>query len=249
METITKTTDSGMFKTIEGNRPVMEGHVRRLMASFQKKYLKSPIFVNSKGFVIDGQHRLEAAKRLKLPIYYLRVNGYGLEEVQSLNTNNTVWNRADYLSSYCTLGIEPYLRLKEFMGVYPDFKISVAELILSDSKSGINERARSSVNGHTMQKSRPFEEGKFVVSNLKGAYENAAKIMEYKPFFSGFANKSFVRVLIGLFKNKKFNHEIMIRKLKLQPTALVKCATGDQYLSLLEEIYNYMSRNKVSLRY
>jgi len=40
-----------------------------------------------------------------------------------------------------------------------------------------------------------------------------------------------------------------IGKLEAQPTALKKCAKVDQYVDLIEEIFNYRSQSKVSLRY
>jgi len=41
----------------------------------------------------------------------------------------------------------------------------------------------------------------------------------------------------------------MLGKLKLQPTALEVCRHQEQYLLLLEDIYNFKRRDKVSLRY
>jgi hypothetical protein len=52
----------------------------------------------------------------------------------------------------------------------------------------------------------------------------------------------FVRTLIGLFRHPKFNHDRMIKKIALQPTALVVCATIKQFKVLLQEIYNYKTR-------
>ena len=44
----------------------------------KKKYLVSPILVNEKMEVIDGQHRLQAQKELNLPTYYIKNKGYDL---------------------------------------------------------------------------------------------------------------------------------------------------------------------------
>ena len=40
-----------------------------------------------------------------------------------------------------------------------------------------------------------------------------------------------------------------MHKIRLQPTALVDCANRDQYKTLIEDIYNYKRREKISLRY
>ena len=59
---VIKTNDYNTFKVMPGNRPVNKLHVRRLSKSMEEKHLMSPILVNEKMQVIDGQHRLEAQK-------------------------------------------------------------------------------------------------------------------------------------------------------------------------------------------
>jgi len=55
--------------------------------------------------------------------------------------------------------------------------------------------------------------------------------------------------MILLFQNKNFDFNEFMHKIRLQPTALVNCADRDQYRALIENIYNYRSRQKVSLKY
>ena len=76
---IHQTTDYSMFQTLEGNRNLNKLHLKRLKNSFQKKYLLSPIIVNEKFEIIDGQHRFEAGKQLGLPINFLIAPNYGIK--------------------------------------------------------------------------------------------------------------------------------------------------------------------------
>jgi len=55
--------------------------------------------------------------------------------------------------------------------------------------------------------------------------------------------------MLGLFKNKNFEFTELVQKLKTQPAAMVDCTNTQQYISLIEEIYNYRRREKVNLRY
>lgn len=247
METLEKTKNYDAFKHLNGNRPVDENYVIRLMESFKRKFIPPIIMVNGRGQIIDGQHRLEAVKRLGLWFYVQRVNGYGLEEVQALNSVKNIWGKKHYLESYCELGCEPYLRFREFMQNNKDFGIACASYILSNDPN--NWTPKKKVNNVSVIRTRPFEDGKFVIKDLALAYENVGKIREYSKFYSGYNRRSFVRVMIGLFKNPKFNHPKMIHKLSLQPNALVHCATVEQYRLLIEEIYNYKNSEKVNLRY
>jgi hypothetical protein len=88
-------------------------HVKRLKESFQKAYLLSPIIVNEKFEIIDGQHRFEAAKQIGVPINFLVAPKYGLKEVQMLNENMKNWKNEDYLNAYCDLKHPEYLKLTD----------------------------------------------------------------------------------------------------------------------------------------
>ena len=102
-EQVLKTTDYNLFSFISGNRKINLAHAKRLERSFKNRHLFSPIIVNEYHQIIDGQHRFTVCSKLKLPIYYIVVNGYGLDEVQILNTNSSNWKKIDYLNAYCDL--------------------------------------------------------------------------------------------------------------------------------------------------
>lgn len=242
---IKSTTEYDRFTSLTGNRDPRSLHLRRLIESFKKRYLFSPIIVNELYEIIDGQHRFWAAKELGLPVYYIVVQGYGLEEVQILNSNSADWKKLEYLKSYCDLGIKSYLWMQEFMVHYPDFGISVSEQLLTNAVSGANYMQ----NKHMGGRKKTFQEGGLLIKDLKLAYENADKVMMFKPYYDGYNRSSFVTALIGFFKNENYNHEEMIGKVAQQPSAITHCATAMQYKILLEEIYNYKRRNKINLRY
>jgi ParB-like chromosome segregation protein Spo0J len=53
----------------------MEWRIKELMEVFRQGNQAKPIKVIKKGdmlFITNGKHRFEAAKRLKLPIYYMQ---------------------------------------------------------------------------------------------------------------------------------------------------------------------------------
>jgi hypothetical protein len=55
--------------------------------------------------------------------------------------------------------------------------------------------------------------------------------------------------MLGMFKNKSFDMNEFIQKLKQQPTSLKDCPTTSAYIVLIEEIFNYRRREKINLRY
>lgn len=240
------TTDYSRFKILDGNRNINEVQVRRLINSFQKTYLFSPILVNEKFQIIDGQHRFLAAKELGLPINFIIVENYGLKEVQILNTNSINWTKESYLKAYCDLGHIQYLQMNQFMQDYPDFGIASSEYLLTNTVGGVNNRD-SVHKGKGRVKN--FEEGRLIIPDLKQSYENAEKVLMFKPYYDGFNRSVFVASLISLFKNENYNHAEMIAKLAQQPSVITHCTNVTQYKLLLEEIYNYRRRDKVNLRY
>jgi len=94
-----------------------------------------------------------------------------------------------------------------------------------------------------------FNNGKFKINDYRKAVDMAEKILMISEFYSGYKRRSFVFALMSLFENSNFMFTQFLQKIKIQPTALVDCTTTASYLLLIEEIYNYRSRNKVNLRY
>lgn len=240
-----KTSDYSLFKFLDDNRDLNMLHVQRLVKSFEHKHLICPIIVNEKMEVIDGQHRLEASKAAGVPIFYIVVPGYSIQEVQILNVNQKNWTSIDFLHMYCERGKKAYLQLREFMDYFPDFKIRVSIRLLEGPKDVTEE-----LNGKRVHAKR-FEEGRFVVKDLGKAYQNAKRISEFKPFFDGYATDQFVGAALKLLGNKKYSHKEMIHKLGSSSISLRKCQTVEEYLLLLEKIYNFKrsTEDKVSFRY
>jgi hypothetical protein len=248
------TKNYDMFNHVNGNRIVNKLHVRRLRESFKTKYLLSPIIVNSRFQIIDGQHRFNAAKELGLPINYIICPDYQLKEVQLLNTNSKNWKKEDYLNAYCDLGYESYVAFRKFKNRYPDFGIEVCVSLLTNSSS-IGSSGTSSKdfkdenNKYGNIKVRFFEEGNLKIADYDAACEMAEKLRLIKPYYEGYASRYFVLAMIGIFKNPNYDHEQFIARLKSCPIPLERAVTVGKQRLLIEDIYNYRSREKVSLRY
>ena len=247
---VLQTNDYTVFKHIAGNRVINKLHLSRLKQSFQREYLQTPIIVNQEMQIIDGQHRFEAAKDLGLPIRYFICNDYGLAQVQTLNANASNWKKSDYLNAYCDLGYDQYLLVRKFMGRYPDFTLNMCETLLSGMlgmrKVKNKEIIDSNVGRHPR---KDFERGEFIVKDYDEACITADKIMDMKHYFKDYNHKIFVVAMAGIFKNPNYDHQRMLKKLIAYPTYLRVGTTITQTKQLIEELYNYYSSDKVSLRF
>lgn len=246
-----KTNDLTIFKEIGGNRVPNPQHVKRLCSSIKENgMLCNPILVNEKMQVIDGQHRLLASKEANSSVYYIILNGYSLKEVHTLNLNQKNWTKKDFMDGYANMGIQSYIKLNEFVNNNEDYNFTDCVSFCSNKSGADNSVSnKSRLVNPSLSKQEVFEEGTWKGKDFKLAQEWAEKIRLIKPYYFGYNKSTFVKTMITLFKNEDFDYSEFMHKVRLQPKALVDCANVEQQKFLIEEIYNYRSRNKVNLRY
>lgn len=225
---IYQTYNYDLFKIMDGNRMVHPGHLHRLKKSVEEKLLIIPIIVNEKYQVIDGQHRLEVFRQLNYPVHYIINAGYGIKEIQKLNTHMKNWNVDDYLKCYCGQGIEDYVQYKEFRAKY-----------------GFgHQETLAFLMGSTSNFSKIFNDGNLKIKSLEDAEIAAQKVSQFAEFYKDYRRKSFVFAILSLLKHPEYDHKEMLDKVAMQQSELKRCANTEQYLSLLEKIYNYHRKGK-----
>jgi hypothetical protein len=230
-----QTYNYSIFKSVNGNRNLNKLHLKRLKASIEKNYLFSPILVNFKYEIIDGQHRFEAAKELNLPIYYTMVKDYGLKEVQILNITSKKWNADDYLSGYIDMKLKDYIIYKQYKERYQFGHNECMQLLSMESG-----------NGNLIQK---FYEGKFKILNLSKANKIGDFILKILPFYGGAKRRSFIRAVIQIWDNNNFDPKYFISQAGKHRSMLYDCPNTSSYLDMIECIYNYRKRVKINLRF
>jgi len=240
VSTVYRSFDYDKFKIIGENRVLNEANVERLKESFNEQQLMSITIVNEKFEVIDGQHRLEAARTLGLPVYYTVCRGYGLPEVQLYNTTSKKWDSRDFLHSHVVSGKEAYLLVDEFLKAYPFLGMRNALAILSGYQHNSGKQKR--INGKKMS-IKSFEKGNFEVENIKFAEKAANQIMDFKDYFKCYNRVTFVKSILPLFKLKTYDHKRMMYKLKVSTIRLEPRANVEQYRFNLQKIYNWKCKD------
>lgn len=238
--TIYHTTDYDIFKKIAKNRVVSDFSVRRLVAAIQRKNLLHvrPIDVTTDMEVIDGQHRLLAARELGVPVYYKIGQQLSAEDIAILNAAQKNWAPTDYLHSWAVEGLPAYVTLKDFMDRHPIISFSNAKLMLGTT-------TKHDVDG--------FRKGEWQVADTYRA-ERVAEMVEAiaaevktfkQPTHTGFVSALFYCVTsVGGFDSKE-----MLRTIRRQPLSLVPCASHKQWLLMLGTIYNWSKRTANQLRF
>jgi hypothetical protein len=248
-----KTNDLSIFKQIKGNRPPNPQHIRRLASSIRTSgMLQNPIIVNDKMEIIDGQHRLLAAKEVSSDVYFIILNDYEMKEVQILNLNQKNWTSKDFMHAYAEMGITSYIQLKYFINKNKCFNItdciSLCSNLSSSGSSSISQKFRNGTDKE-FKLSEVFQEGTWKGKDFDLAQEWADKIKLCKDYYSGYNKSTFVKTMINLIRNDKFDFFEFLNKLKNQQDKMIDASNIGQCTLIIEDIYNHRRRDKINLRY
>ena len=235
-----ETKDYSIFKFRKDNREIKDAHVKVIVKKMKERgWLKtSTVVINQNGEVIDGQHRVKAAIQTGVPIRYRIERNAGIDEITQMNTGQKNWSPFDHIHKFVARGNENYIKFDNFIKEFPMFKVTECAMFLNNSFTSVKRDA--------------FEEGRWVVKDFNVGRKWANQILSLKPYFEKGYNKSiFVRSIIKLLstKSKDFDFDQFIHKVKLRPSMIHLCGSVDQYIEMIENIYNYKRSDKVNLRF
>ena len=234
---ILKTTDYDQFKIKKGNRGVSKQMVRKLTNSISKNNLLSanPGIVNKEGYIIDGQHRLEACKILKIPFYYVIFDPASLTEIQLLNANMKVWSSLDFMESYIALGNKNYQIFKDFIEKYK-FPFTMSRVMLEEPYALHLKRGNSDI----------FKSGKMQIPDLKKSIQIADEMAEWMEYAHE-STKTSVRFYEAIFRMQKYHSEekqALMLKLIETGKKIYRCESVRGYIRQFEDILNYKNNGK-----
>lgn len=243
-----ETTDYSLFSFIEHNRKT--DHVNALIASFRERDVPNAILCNDKMEIIDGQNRFLARKELGLPILFYCIDNLDIYDVAFLNSYGKNWGARDYVDMWASLGKEEYIKIKKFCKLYPDFSLTSCIYLLNGSLSkmlggqGSDEYISS---GKRLSGNRAhLKYGTFKIDNWEKAVFYANCIMEYKPFespgISIYKHDAFISAMLVLLRANNFENHEMVKKVAANRGYFYKCQTKEQYIKMLQELWNYNRR-------
>lgn len=100
---IKRTLNYNLFTKIIGNRKLDPKNVKRIKESVESIGLQTPIMVNYKHGIIDGQHRLQVAKELGIAIEYFVVKNFKEENIHDLQISKK-WTAFDFAQRNAATG-------------------------------------------------------------------------------------------------------------------------------------------------
>lgn len=217
--TILSTTDYDSMIFYDFNRKIDSVHLRRLIQSITRKNLLylSPVLLSDKMEVIDGQHRIEAAKALKVPIYYIVANDFDHEDIIALNNAKKTWTTEDFFNFFYIKGERAFQITKDLMDKH-NISLYTSLIVLS---------------GNGKMNLKELRGGVIDVSQSSAADVIVSCIKDYKPYFRDnveMENREFVRCIRKLYLNEyndsfikkdsadiTYDHNSIIKILKENP--------------------------------
>ena len=234
---IQQTTDYKKFKTINGNREIQPGHLKTLVNSISENNLLeyNPIIVTESFEVIDGQHRLAAAKKLKLPIYFQTCKSTGIDDVVLLNKSLRPWSVIDYLNMYIKRGFTDYRVLRDFCNNY-NMSISIGMIVIGRPNLYKYSGAM-----------KDFKEGLFEVKRLDWGVEFSNFLSDLRIYIAPLVerDREFIWALEKTLSIVK--KEELLEKIKFQTEPITRSPSTKEYLRKLEDIINYKMKTQKRL--
>jgi len=237
---IESTTDYEKFKYKACNRDINPANLRKIKNSIAVKDLLKyrPILVDKEFYVIDGQHRLEAAKQLSVPIYYQIQTGCVPEDIIILNSNQKKWDMCDYFKFYCHAGKPEYLKLKAFM---EEHNQSILDALRALGKVGGSYYFpfRKGTYKHPDDESSGAERLNFqkkIINELRECMMRDHSVLDtfkFKRALGEFSSRSDVDL------------DIFTKSLILNSSWIKPCARYTEYTEIFIKIYNYRRKDRI----
>jgi hypothetical protein len=237
-----QTTDYSIFKYFAHNREVVPAHVRKMIKSIlTSNFLKDfPIKVDSEMRVVDGQHRIEAARSLGVPVHYDVISIENADEAMLLlNVNQRGWSMTDYLNYYTKRGFKQYLLFQQFiekhcLAIYEGLDILASPY----RKRGSNFREGNYLHPspeEILLHEEDLEKFHSVLDFILSKQVTAKSYLTSRRFRLALMTFCFSDEIDA----EKFIHKLSFNLLKMHP-----CATYAQYKEMFTQIYEWNDRSK-----
>ena len=229
--TVKQTTDYDTFKYLEENRDIKsnDSKFKALKESIELKgYLISPVVVSAEGYVIDGQHRIQACRELNIPVLYV-VNSMisKIEDVIDANNTQRAWDLMDYIKHWASRGDIPCKDLLSMINEYSEF----GDATVADAFCG-----------HSSKKSRSLiKTGDYVIDMRRG-HEILTNAQELREVIGlKYKQSKLVRALSTLMKrNDHFNIDHFKNKCYIKKFHIYN--NESEIVESMVEVYNYHTK-------
>jgi hypothetical protein len=180
--------------------------------------------------ITHGHHRFHVAKSIGLPVWYI-VSSYDIPLFESEVSNHS-WSIKDFATARARAGEKPAL---EVMKYHRETGIPLGCCI-----SLVGGESAGSGN-----KKNQLKSGTLKASKNQHADDVADLVQFCKEVGFEFATTiNFVKAISKCLRVKEFDKELFKVRVKTHPETMEPCRTLDQYIDMIEFVYNRMAKTK-----
>lgn len=211
--------------------------VRKMKSNGFPPSMAISCYRNRKGVLAinTGHHRLEAARILGIPVWYVIEHEWTTFELVSEGTSARNFDTLASAQSYASDGANDYITLLYYAKKGMPIRFAASMLMGQHAASG--------------NASDAISDGIFKVKTTDHIDEVCRVIDELRPINKEAGSQSFISALSALLIVDEFDANQLITRIKAVPSQLEKRSTRDQMLEQLEEIYNFRSRVKANIAF
>lgn len=236
---IYQTSDYEIFDMHEFNRDVkkikglvksmsMHGHIPAYPLHVQKDK-------GGKLKVKAGHHRLFVAMKLGIPVYYVICDD--IATIYELEKATNPWSMADHMASHCRVGKEDYIEVRDYC-TRTGIPMGMAASMFYGNQAGTSNHAEV------------FKAGTFKIKDRKHAMAVADVVLHMKHcgvdcYNANLLVKSISRVLYV----NEFDVELFKLKVKSHVHMITKQANEQEYMNMIEAVYNRQNKEKIPLAF
>lgn len=235
---IYETTDYSAFKKLRGNRDLRS--VDKIIESIRSVgYIVSPICVNEKMEIIDGQNRLAALQILDLPVHYYIVKGIGIEEARQMNIGQTNWRPIDYIQSYAESGNPNYQRLLLLCEKHKEYAVQHIVGMIKNEVVVSGWRVSNGITDGTFE----FSEKEYF--EIEALFEYLDQVRE--PLFSVKYTKKRMAITAFAFclRVKGVDKSRLVTVVQKNYPVMQPAIGDEQIVKELSDLYNKGIKNKI----
>lgn len=251
---IYETTRYDIFSFIGGNRDLNENKVSKLAGEIKTNGLLMPIMVNGKYEVIDGQHRLMACKKIRVPVqYFIRVNAT-VETAANVNMAGSNWNNEDWINKYAEQGLPDYVVLRDWVkqcrkqGIRQGDAIKLAQntartqnySMYSDGVVRPTNKFKKLTNSDLKKLysvGSDIRLGKWKCGDMHLANELFSTILSFREFLF-YSKSGFIVALMRVCRIPEFKPEALLDQARKYPKMFTHQSTSDDFIAMFDEVYN-----------
>ncbi len=226
---IKKTDKYSLFEKHGDNRKLKLSKHRKLTRSMEEfGFLPYwPVVVghngNGKFKIFDGQHRVEIAQSLGLPVYYIISD---IEfNIATINDTQRTWDTIDYAEVYAEKGIRAYQDGLAFMQEH-NIAIGQTFALLAGVTSYSNVE-------------NSFKQGNFRVKDFPWAEKVVGVFCPIRAMTAKINRSAFLQACMSTCRVNYFDISRMVTSAEKQRDKLESFSTRDAYLDMMETIYNH----------